>query len=140
MTLQDRKQRIAETWHAAWDEGRVDVLDDLLSHDYVRHGRTSDQAHEAFKASIVSSRAAFPDLATTIEHIISEGDLVSVRWSSTGTHQGIFEDVPATHRSVVIHGVTTARFTGELIAEEWVTWDPVDLFTSLGIITLQDAG
>jgi len=138
MTTQDRKTRIADAWRAAWDEGHVDALDDLLSPDYVRHGRSHDQDRDAFKASIRSSRAAFPDLVTTIHHAISEGDLVSVRWSSTGTHLGTFDDVPASRRVVVINGVTTARFDGPLIAEEWVTWDPVDLFTSLGIISLQD--
>lgn len=139
MTPQDRKKQIVDTWRAAWDQGQVDVLDDLLSPDYIRHGRTGDQDRAAFKVSILSSRAAFPDLVTTIEHMIAEGDLVSVRWSSTGTHLSTFQDVPATRRSVVIHGVTTARFNGPLVAEEWVTWDPVDLFTSLGIISLQDA-
>ncbi len=134
----DRKQRIADAWRSAWDEGDVDALDTLLGPDYVRHGRSGDQNCAALKAAITGSREAFPDLITTIDGLISEDNLVAIRWHSSGTHLGTFQDVPATHRTVTVDGVTTARFDGVLIVEDWVTWDPVDLFSSLGIISLRE--
>lgn len=121
--------------------GDVDALDALLDAGYVRRAATggSPQSRDEFKASIVSTRAAFPDLRTTIEEMVEEGDRVAIRWRSTGTHSGTFHDVPPTGREVEVFGVTFARFAGEHVVEEWVTWDPLQLMTALGIIPLTTA-
>ena len=134
----DRKRRIRDAWHGVWDEGNIDALDAMLGPGYVRHGRTGDQGSDALKRSIAAVRAAFPDLVTTIDQLVAEDDLVAIRWHSRGTHRGMFRDVPATHRTVTVTGMTMSRFDGPVIVEEWVTWNPVDLFTSLGILILQE--
>jgi steroid delta-isomerase-like uncharacterized protein len=89
-----------------------------------------------FKASIVSTRAAFPDLLTVIDEVVIEGDRAAIRWHSTGTHQHPFMGVPATRRTVSISGSTFARFADDRVVEEFVTWDPRALLTALGIITV----
>ena len=133
----DRRDRIQQAWEAAWDRGEVDALDDLLSPDY-RRIESAGAEHDVseFKASIVATRSAFPDLLTTIDEIVVEGDRAAVRWHSTGSHQHSFLGVPATNREVAVSGATFARFEGDRIAEEFVTWDPRALLTALGIITV----
>ncbi len=42
------------------------------------------------------TRAAFPDLQTTIEHQIAEGDTVATRATLSGTHRGSFMGVAPT--------------------------------------------
>jgi len=133
----DVRHRIEQAWDAAWDRGEVDALDALLSPDYRRIGSSGDaQSLAEFKASIVSTRSAFPDLATTVDEIVVEGDRAAIRWHSTGSHEHSFLGVPATKRQVTVSGATFARFDGDLIAEEFVTWDPRALLTALGIITV----
>lgn len=134
----DRKQRTLAAWQAAWDEGKVEALDELLAPAYERHTNSSEaiQDREQFKASITSTRLAFPDLVTTIDAMVEEGDQLAIRWHSHGTHTGAMFGVPATRRSVEVYGVTFARFSGEQVVEEWVTWDPRQLLTALGVITL----
>lgn len=132
-----RRARIERAWVAAWDRGEVDALDELLSESYAR--RSTDPApldREGFKASIVSTRAAFPDLYTTVDDIVVEGDRAAVRWHSEGTHEHSFMGVPATKRTVQISGATFSRFEDDRIVEEFVTWDPRALLTALGIITV----
>ncbi len=133
-----RRQRITETWAAAWDHGHVDALDTLLSPDYRRHGGPGDAGQDlaTFKASIVSTRAAFPDLTTTIDDILVEGDRAAVRWHSSGRHDRPFLGVPPTHRQVRVSGATFARFEGDRVVEEFVTWDPRALLSALGIISV----
>jgi len=132
----DRKARIHRAWTAAWDRGEVAALDEVLSPAYVRHGRDSDDDLATFKASIVSARAAFPDLTTTLDEVIVEGDRAAIRWHSTGTHSHSFLGVPSTGRTVEISGATFARFEGDLVIEEHVTWDPRALLTALGVISV----
>ncbi len=133
-----RKQRVREAWEASWDRGDVDALDDLLAPDYERSSPSSAQAQDrdAFKRSISTTREAFPDLVTTIEELVEERDRMAIHWRSTGTHTATFLDVPPTGRRVEVSGVAFARFAGERVAAEWVTWDPRQLLTALGIISL----
>lgn len=132
-----RRELIEKVWAEAWGQGDVDALDALLSPAYLRHGTDSDaQSLDAFKAAIVSTRAAFPDLTTTIDEIVIEGDRAAIRWHSSGVHENSFLGVPATKRRVDISGATFARFEGDRIVEEHVTWDPRALLAALGIISV----
>ena len=133
----DRRARIQQAWDAAWDRGEVDALDELLSPDY-RRVESAGAEHDLteFKASITATRSAFPDPLTVIDEIVVEGDRAAVRWHSTGNHQHPFLGVPATKRRVDVSGATFARFEGDRIVEEFVTWDPRALLTALGIISV----
>lgn len=134
----DRKRRTVTAWRTAWDEGNLDALDDLLGPIYRRHGNSSEatQDREEFKASITTTRLAFSDLVTTIDAIVEEADQLAIRWHSEGTHTGTMFGVPPTRRSVMVYGCTFARFDGDQVVEEWVTWDPRQLLAALGVITV----
>lgn len=132
-----RRNRLRSAWEAAWDRGDVDALDAVLSPDYRRIGASGDaQNLTEFKASIVATRSAFPDLNTVVDDLLVEGDRVAVRWHSTGNHQHSFLGVPATKREVAVSGATFARFEGDHIVEEFVTWDPRTLLSALGILAV----
>lgn len=135
---QTRRTAIETAWEAAWDKGEVDALDDLLSPSYRRRSSHDDegQDRETFKATILSARAAFPDLVTHIDDVVIEGDRAAIRWHSVGTHQHGFLGVPPTRRRVEVSGATFARFEGDLVVEEHVTWDPRALLSALGIISV----
>ena len=131
------RERIEKVWAEAWGQGDVDALDALLSPAYLRHGTDPHpQNLDGFKAAIVSTRAAFPDLTTVVDDIVIEGDRAAIRWHSRGTHVNSFLGVPPTKRRVDISGATFARFEGDRIVEEYVTWDPRALLTALGIISV----
>ncbi len=138
MTESARKMRVRRAWAAAWDRGEVDALDDLLAPSYERSSPPPAQVQDrdAFKRSILATREAFPDLTTTIDELVEEGEQLAIRWHSTGTHTATFLDVPPTGRRVEVSGVAFARFAGEQVAAEWVTWDPRQLLRALGIISL----
>jgi steroid delta-isomerase-like uncharacterized protein len=133
----DRRARIERAWEAAWDRGEIDALDELLSPDYKRNGSTGPgQDLTEFKASIIATRSAFPDLITTVDEVVVEGDRAAVRWHSEGSHEHSFLGVPATKRQVTVSGATFAHFDSDRIVEEYVTWDPRALLTALGIISV----
>lgn len=138
MSNDARRKLIADTWAAAWDRGDVDALDELLSPDYRRRTDAADEGQDLteFKASIIATRSAFPDLTTTIDEIVVDGDRAAVRWHSGGRHDRPFLGVPPTHRQVEVRGATFAHFQGGRIVEEFVTWDPRALLSALGIISV----
>ncbi|MEV6700351.1 flavin reductase [Streptomyces sp. NPDC051453] len=133
----DRTVRLRAAWSAAWDLGDVDALDELLSPGYVRRRgpQSVEQSRQGFKDSIRAVREAFPELRTEIEDLVEDGDRLAIRWRSTGRHTGPFLGVPATGKPVEVSGATFARFDGDTIVEEQVTFDSRQLLEALGIIT-----
>jgi len=139
----ERKQSVTQAWEAAWDRGDFGPLESLFAPTYRRHSsRTSDgagQTREEFEAVIASTRLAFPDLHTEILELLEDGDSVAIRWRSVGTHTGRLMGVPATNRRVEVTGANFARFEGDQIAEEYVSWDPRELLEAIGVIHLASA-
>jgi steroid delta-isomerase-like uncharacterized protein len=133
---EERRETIERAWVAAWDRGEVDALDELMAEGYRRHGDGLPLDLAGFKASITATRSAFPDLVTTIDEIVVDGDRAAIRWHSVGTHEGSLLGVPATGRRVEVSGATFAHFEDDRIVEEHVTWDPRALLTALGVISV----
>ncbi|WP_455131886.1 ester cyclase [Microbacterium aurum] len=97
----------------------------------------SDREH--IKHTISTARVAFPDLHTSVEHQVADGDIVATHWRCVGTHEGTFHDLPITHRRVSIEGMTFSRIRDGKVAEEWESWSSADLFASLGVTNLWEA-
>jgi steroid delta-isomerase-like uncharacterized protein len=134
-----RASAVAQAWSAAWNDGDTTLLEELLHHDYERHsaGSKGSQSSTELVEAIRASRAAFPDLHTTIDAIIEEGDHMAIFWHSTGTHQNEFLGVPSTRRTVKTYGSNHCIFNNGKLVTENVTWDPRQLLTALGIISLE---
>jgi steroid delta-isomerase-like uncharacterized protein len=137
--LSTRATAVAEAWSAAWNEGDTTPLEELLDGEYQRHsaGSRHSQSSTELIEAIRASRAAFPDLQTSIDAIIEEGDHMAIFWHSTGTHQHEFLGVPPTRRSVETFGSNHCVFNNGKLVTEHVTWDPRQLLSALGIISLE---
>jgi steroid delta-isomerase-like uncharacterized protein len=139
----DRKQRVTRAWEASWDRGDYTALEALLAPDYRRHSsRAADgagQTREQFEAVISSTRLAFPDLHTELLDLVEDGDTLAIRWRSTGTHTGRLMGVPPTRRKVEVTGANFARFAGDRIVEEHVSWDPREFLEAIGVIHLSSS-
>lgn len=133
------KAAIAQTWARAWDDGDVDALDGLLAPGFTRRTQGSDAALSAadLKKEILATREAFPDLRTTIEEILLDGNRVAIFWTSTGTHQAELLGIPATRRQVVTYGSNLCTLSDGRLTDEQVTWDPRHLLSALGISTVR---
>lgn len=66
------------------------------------------------------ARAAFPDMAFTVNLVIEKDDLVVSNWTVQGTHTGEpFYDVPPSGEAVTINGTAVLRLRDGLIVEHW---------------------
>ena len=77
---------------------------------------------------------AFPDLHTSIEDLIAEGDKVVARNTVTGTHQGEYMGLPPTGKSISYKEIFIVRFAGGRIAETWGVVDVLSQTRQLGAI------
>lgn len=134
-------EEVVAAWQAAWDNGDVDALDAIVHPDYQREsassGRRSGLAE--LKQDILEVRSAFPDLKTTVDKIIVDGDDVAIFWHTTGTFTQPLGTVPPTGNEVTTNGSNLATLKDGLISHERVTWDQSELLADVGIPSLRSA-
>ena len=98
---------------------RPSVIDRQVAADFVDHAQPGIGGPEGVKAQSRSLRAAFPDLTVTFEDLVAEGDLVAVRATWRGTHQGSFRGVPPIGRLIDLCCMAFWRVAGGQIRESW---------------------
>ena len=131
----NNKALVRTMLEACWNRGELGSLDDLLAPTYVNHDPALPapaRGVEPYRQVVRMYRTAFPDVRLTIEDMIGEGDVVSTRWSVTGTHQGVLLGVKATGKRIALTGVTMTRLQAGKIQEDWVAWDLAGLMRQLG--------
>jgi steroid delta-isomerase-like uncharacterized protein len=121
-----------------WDKGNLDLIDELFTTSFVRHGPTATEGEvrglEGFKGVVSMYRTAFPDLRVPIEDLIAESDKVVSRWTAHGTHQGELMGIAPTGNQASVTGMIVDRISGGRIEEEWVEYDTLHLMQQLGAV------
>jgi len=115
--------------------GDVDRFDEVLTADVVDHdpGPGQGPGLAGIKAAFGELRAAFPDLAYTIEDVVAEGDKVACRVRWRATHAGPFLGVPGSGKTISQQGMDILRIAGGKIAERWGVFDDLALLKQLGL-------
>jgi steroid delta-isomerase-like uncharacterized protein len=89
---------------------------------------------------MIAWRAAFPNLAITVEELAAAGDRVAARWTLSGTHRGAFLGVRPTGRRVAVAGLELYRLAAGRIVERWAVVDLLGLLRQLGAPVPSPAG
>ena len=114
----------------AWSEGDGEAVRDLVSDDYQAHVHTIEGTEERDAdelVAVVGNHAdAFSEVGYELREVISHNGCVAVRATM---HAALDE----TGREGEIDGIAILRFDGDRIAEEWSSWDYMDLATQLGV-------
>jgi steroid delta-isomerase-like uncharacterized protein len=133
----DNKQLVRRWFEEVWNKGRVDAIDEMLTHDCVVHGFGADlHGPDGFKPFHDAYRQAFPDVNITVDEAISEGNIVAARWSGRGTHRGHTLGFAATHKAAEFSGMVFVRVKDGKIAEGWNTFDQFGMLQQLGAVSL----
>jgi predicted ester cyclase len=80
------KRKVRLFVEAVWNEGRLDLIDELVAADYIgRFPQIDGTVHgpEGVRRLVSSGRDAYPDLYVKIEDQIAEDDRVATRWRAT---------------------------------------------------------
>ena len=142
MSAQENKSVVRREFEEIFSQGgNLDAAQEIYAPDYVGHEPTFGDVHgvEGAKQFAATYRQAFPDIQTTMEDQLAEGDKVVTRFTSRGTHQGDTEDFgPPTGNRIEVTGITIERFSEEgKIVEDWTNFDALGLMQQLGLIPEQ---
>ena len=133
MSTEENKALVRGYWEEN-NKHNVDILDELMTTDYVQHDTTGDMNLQDVKAHNAMTIAAIPDVTATIEDIIAEGDRVAVRMTMRGTQKGEFRGIPPTGKTAVMTEMSIYRISEGKIAEAWDLSDRLGLMQQLGAI------
>lgn len=85
------KSKVELFIQAVWNEGRLELIDDLVADDHLGHVWCFPEpvtGPQGVRQLVSSQRRAYPDLYIKIEDQIAEDDLVVTRWRATATAPG----------------------------------------------------
>jgi steroid delta-isomerase-like uncharacterized protein len=137
MSTEANKELLRRWWEALSQGNAVEVVDDFYAADYVLHDPSQPEpvrGLEGVRAFIGAITTGFPDMKTTIEDLLAEGDKVIQRVTARGTHQGEFQGIPATGKPVEIWVMVISRIANNKIVEEWQLADTLSMLQQLGVI------
>jgi len=125
MSAEENKALVRREQEELWNHtGNLDAAEELFAPDYI----------EAAKQEAADFRRGFPDVVSTIEDLIAEGNKVVARWRSRATHRGEYMGILPTGKGVEFTGISVYRMEGGKIAESWVSEDQFGLMRQIGAI------
>jgi len=133
----DSKLLVRRCFDEVLSKGNPTAAAAIVSADFVAHHpqfAEGIRGPDSLMTIVGTFRAAFPDLAYSVEELVEEGDLVAARWSATGTHRGPFLNHPATGRACSVGGMDLFRVDAGRLAETWVNSDFLGLLQQIGAI------
>lgn len=132
----ENKTVMKRIYEEIWNEGKLEVIDELFSPDYVAHFLPPGMppGREGFRAFVASYRSAFPDGHTIIQDQIAEGDKVVSRISMRGTHRGNLMGVAPTGNVVELSAIVITRIQDGKNVEAWVEQDRLGMLQQLGVV------
>jgi predicted ester cyclase len=135
---EELKAKIKRVWEEAFNQGKMDGLDEIVAPNCVRHKPPFPDivGREALKNFIADCRTSYPDVQLTIDKVIIEGDWTASLWTYKGTQSGVSPTTgaPPTNKYVEITGCTMARWEGGKSIEEWEHGDYLGLLQQLGVV------
>ena len=120
-----------------WTGGRLDLIDELVSDEFVDHvdmpGLEGMAGRRRYRVSVESLREAFPDYREEILWLVGEGDRAVSYVRGSGTHLGSLQGMEPTGRSAVWHAMGALRFAGGQAVERWGVGDSIGMLQQLGV-------
>jgi len=134
MNVQEQIERTRQVIHRyfseVWNEGRLQVLDELLTPDYINHSPSTpdpERGPRGLKPIVAAMRVGIPDLHYTILDAVLEPDKAAVHVRLTGTHTGELFGMAPTNRSIDVRQMRIEWLRDGRITQE------LDLLRQLGL-------
>ena len=134
--IQQNQQLIRDYFNEVWNKGNLDILDELLSIDYLNHSSSipdTPPGPVGLKPIVTTMRIAFPDLHYSIQDLIITETRIVARVKMTGTHTGDFFGIPPTNKKISVDQINIEYIKDGRISEHWRITDENTMMSQLGL-------
>jgi steroid delta-isomerase-like uncharacterized protein len=130
------KEVVRRLYGEVWNDRRLEVVNEIISSSHALNDTNAEGSSigpEAYKRQVTRFLTAFPDLRFKIDDLVAEDEKLVVSWNISGTHEGEFMGVPATHKKMSVDGITINHIVDRKIIDSYVSWDALGMFQQLGV-------
>ena len=115
------------------NEGNLDAAFEFYAPDYIYHGPGGQElrGRDGIRGLWATFLAGFPDLHSTVDDVIAEGDKIVLRWTVQGTHTGEFLGVPASNKHMSLPITEIFRVADGRLVEAWDQYDRLHLMEQI---------
>jgi steroid delta-isomerase-like uncharacterized protein len=121
-----------------FNRGQLEVVDQIFAPEYVGYSSASFngpiKGPEGIKQFVTMYRKAFPDINFKFEDVLTDGDKVIVRWTTTGTHRGALQKFGATGKTINIAGIGIAQIANGRIRVSHSQVDVLGIVEQIGAV------
>ena len=123
-SAEENKAIIRQFYTEVWNNGRVELVDELVAPSFVNHGFGAETGpdRESFKQTIRAVRDELK-FQHTVEELIAEGHTVVARLSGRGETTGRVRRSGEPLRGM---GVVIWKLQNGEMTERWAWWQPAD--------------
>lgn len=135
MSIETNKAVITRYFEEAWNQGKLDVLDEIIDPHYINHSPgmpNPKPGPEGLKPIIAGMRKAFPDLRFEIKNMVVTDKQVAIHCVMHGTHQGDLFGMPPTGKIVKVNQIQIEHIVNGKIIEHWRQSDDLGMLQQLG--------
>jgi len=148
MTNNDAVAIVRRLFLDGFSKNDADVLREVLADDFVltSAGVMADDdcvqngSRESLIAGMQHNHRSFSDWHFVLDHVLTDGDHVAVRWTGRGRHTGSFDGEVPTGRDICLQGNSIYRVADGKIAQDWVFSNQTAFRAALGITTIPAPG
>ena len=126
MSEESNKDLIRKQYDDLVNRNNLAAADEQMAEDFIDHGARpglASRGPEAARQAMAALHAIVPDVRVTLDEVIAERDLVAVRATWRGTHQGPFAGSPPSGKPVTITGMVFWRIADGRLVERWASLD-----------------
>lgn len=120
-----------------WNEGDIDLADELFSSTYVNHGGLIPdlvQGPEGIRFSVALYRTAFPGLHIRVDDLSSSDGTVHMHWTAQRSVAEPGKDTAgALNFEQGFSGSMKSSVSGGQIVESWTSWDSTEALRALEV-------
>ena len=134
MTIENNKILINRYFEEVWNQGKLDVLDEIMDENYINHSPGApnpERGPKGLKPIIVAMRNAFPDLRFEIKNLVVNDDQVAIHSVMHGTHTGNLFGMAPTGKKVAVNQMQIERIKHGKIVEHWRQSDDLGMMRQL---------
>lgn len=133
---QKNKETIRKLYMDCLNTGDLNVLHQLISEDYiVDYKGRKVQGPSGYAETVKEVLQGFPDIRFTIGGMVAENDMITVQWTSEGTHKGSFFGFPASGKKVINQAVAIYRLRDGKIVHNRVYPDRLGVLQQIGAMS-----
>src|SRR5919106_912209 len=134
-SLEERNKTLIRSFiEEIFNQHNLSSMEKYFGRDSVEGSPQAGKRGEGFKQFLTDFFKAFPDMHTTIEHIVAENNHVVVFLNGSGTHKGEFHGIPPTNKQVNIRSADLYRIENEIITGHWDVVDELNLLKQTGAL------